>query len=181
MNRFTLTIALATAVAGALSACSAMPSAPTVDNKALPEAVRAPSDARFMFLTTGVGELTYECRARSDDASQFAWAFVAPVATLYGKDRQVLGKYYAGPTWEHKDGSRITGKQVAVSPATPGSIPLQLVKADAPVGAGALQGVTHIQRLNTQGGVAPQTACGSANAGARQQVAYQADYAFYGR
>jgi Protein of unknown function (DUF3455) len=177
MNRLVSTIAAAVV----LSACAAMPSAPTVDNQALPEAVRAPADTRFMFLTTGVGELTYECRARSDDPSQFAWAFVAPVATLYAKDRQVLGKYYAGPTWEHKDGSRITGKQVAVAPAAAGSISLQLVKADAPMGAGALQGVTHIQRLNTQGGVAPQAACGAVNAGARQQVAYQADYAFYGR
>ncbi len=46
---------------------------------------------------------------------------------------------------------------------------------------GSMQGVTYIQRLNTRGGVAPATACAAGNAGAKQQVAYQADYVFYGR
>ena len=46
---------------------------------------------------------------------------------------------------------------------------------------GAMQGVTYIQRLNTKGGVAPASACAAANSGAKQQVAYQADYVFYGR
>ena len=46
---------------------------------------------------------------------------------------------------------------------------------------GAMQGVTYIQRLNTRGGVAPAAACAAANIGAKQQVAYQADYVFYGR
>jgi Protein of unknown function (DUF3455) len=171
-------------VAATLAACAASPMtlpAKKVDNAALPEAVRAPADAKFLLLTTGVGELTYECRVRTDDASQHAWAFVSPVATLYGEGRKVVGKYYAGPTWEHNDGSRVTGKQLAVSPAAPGSIALQLVKADAPSGSGVLQRVTHIQRLNTKGGVAPQMPCGAANAGARQVVKYEADYAFYGK
>ena len=35
------------------------------------------------------------------------------------------------------------------------------------------------QRLNTVGGVAPSAPCGKPNAGARQQVKYQADYVFY--
>jgi hypothetical protein len=182
MNRTFVYGALALCAACAVAACAASPPpAQAVNNAALPEAVRAPAQARFLMLTTGVGELTYECRLRTDDASQHAWAFVSPVATLYGPGRKVVGKYYAGPTWEHNDGSRVTGKQLAVAPAAPGSISLQLVKADAPLGTGALQGVTHIQRLNTQGGVAPQTTCGAANAGARQVVPYQADYAFYGQ
>ena len=71
----------------------------------------------------------------------------------------MVGKYYAGPTWEAADGSKVTGKQVAVAPAAPGNIPLQLVKADPAMGAGAMTGVSYIQRLNTKGGVAPATAC----------------------
>jgi hypothetical protein len=172
---------LALSLALGWAGCAApAPAAPPVNNSALPEAVRAPAGARFMFLNTGIGELTYECRVRADDASQHGWAFVAPVATLYGDGRKVVGKYYAGPTWEHSDGSRITGKQVAVAPAEPGNIALQLVKTDPAIGAGALRGVTYIQRVNTRGGVAPQAACGAANVGAKQQVTYQADYAFYG-
>jgi hypothetical protein len=167
-------------VAAALSACSTVPMMAAIDNNALPEPVRVPAGQKVRLVTTGVGEITYECREKANTAGAFEWAFVAPVATLYGADRRNLGKYYAGPTWEASDGSRITGKQVAIAPATPGSIPLQLVKADPAMGAGAMNGVSYIQRLNTKGGVAPTAACDAAGKGRRQQVAYEADYVFYG-
>jgi len=54
------------------------------------------------------------------------------------------------------------------------------VKTDPAMGMGAMQGLSHIQRLQTQGGVAPAAACAMANKGERRQVAYQADYVFYG-
>ncbi|HEX2013241.1 MAG TPA: DUF3455 domain-containing protein [Roseateles sp.] len=155
-----------------------------VDNAALPEAVRAPAGARQTMWTVGVGEITYECRAKKDMADQHEWAFVGPVAQLRNAAGQVVGRYYAGPTWEAADGSRVTGKQLAVAPAGAGNIPLQLVKADpatpASKGMGAMQGVSHIQRLKTQGGVAPAAPCAMSNQGERRQVAYQADYVFYG-
>ena len=168
-----------------LSACSMSPMSPMtmgpkVDNAALPEAVRVPAGQNLRMVATGVGEITYECREKAAAAGQYEWAFVGPVATLYSADRKNVGKYYAGPTWEASDGSKVTGKQLAVSPATPGSIPLQLVKTDPAMGSGAMTGVTYIQRLNTKGGVAPSMACDAASKGRRQQVAYEADYAFYG-
>ena len=49
------------------------------------------------------------------------------------------------------------------------------------MGAGAMQGVSYVQRLKTQGGVAPSAPCTMANKMERRQVAYQADYVFYGR
>ena len=48
------------------------------------------------------------------------------------------------------------------------------------MGAGAMQGMTYIQRLNTKGGVAPSMACDATSKGQRRQVAYEADYVFYG-
>ena len=48
------------------------------------------------------------------------------------------------------------------------------------MGAGAMTGVSYIQRLNTKGGVAPAAACDAGAKGKRQTVAYEADYAFYG-
>ena len=167
-------------LAALLSACASQPAMKPVDNMTLPEAVRAPSGMKQTMSTTGVGEITYECREKKDMAGAHEWVFVAPVATLYSPDRKTVGKYYAGPTWEAADGSKVTGKQVAVAPAAPGNIPLQLVKADPAMGAGAMQGVAYIQRLNTKGGVAPAAACTAANKGQRQQVAYEADYVFYG-
>ena len=168
------------AAALALSACASAPMMMKVDNAALPEPVRVPAGQKLMMSTTGVGEITYECREKKDMAGAHEWAFVAPVATLYSGDKKTVGKYYAGPTWEANDGSKVTGKQLAVSPAAPGNIPLQLVKTDPAMGAGAMTGVSYIQRLNTKGGVAPAMACDASSKGKRQQVAYEADYVFYG-
>ena len=187
MNRFALIRPLtpfALAAVAALAACASAPApAPApkmVDNASLPGPVRAPAGQKMLMSTRGVGEITYECREKKDAAGQHEWAFVGPVATLYAADRQIVGKYYAGPTWEAADGSKVTGKQVAVAPATPGSIPLQLVKAEPAMGAGAMQGVGYIQRLNTQGGVAPAATCDAASKGQRQVVKYEADYVFWG-
>lgn len=164
-----------------LAACGAMPMATRapVDNMALPEAVRVPAGAAYRMTATGVGELTYECREKAGMAGQHEWGFVGPTATLQAGGKTV-GRYYGGPTWESSDGSKVTGKQVAVAPAAPGSIPLQLVKAEPAGGAGAMQGVAWIQRVNTRGGVAPEQACDAASKGQRRQVNYSADYVFYG-
>ena len=168
------------ALAALMGACASAPTMTKVDNATLPEAVRVPAGQKQMMATTGVGQITYECREKKDMAGQHEWAFVGPVATLYGADRQTVGKYYAGPTWEAADGSKVGGKQVAVAPASPGNIPLQLVKADPAMGAGAMNGVSYIQRLNTKGGVAPAMGCDAMSKGQRQQIAYEADYVFYG-
>lgn len=166
-------LTLATLAAG----CTSMA---RVDNAALPEPVRVPAGQRVLMSTTGVGEITYECREKKDMAGQHEWAFVAPVATLYGDGRKAVGKYYAGPTWESSDGSKVTGKQVAVAPAGAGNIPLQLVKADPANGSGAMSRVGYIQRLKTKGGVAPTEACDAATKGQKRTVSYEADYVFYG-
>jgi hypothetical protein len=162
-----------TALAAVLST-AALAATPDV-----PEAVRPPSGHKMTLHTVGVGEITYECRLKAGATDAHEWAFVSPVAMLTDKSKKPVGKYYAGPTWEAADGSKVTGKQVAVAPAAPGNIPLQLVKAEPATGNGAMSGVTYIQRLNTQGGVAPADPCTAATVGAKKQVLYQADYLFY--
>jgi len=170
------------ATAAVLGACATSPmmAMKNVDNAALPEAVRVPAGQKQMMSTWATGEITYECREKKDAAGQHEWAFIGPVATLYASDRKTVGKYYAGPTWESSDGSKVTGKQVAVAPAGAGNIPLQLVKAEPAMGSGAMTGVSYIQRVNTKGGVAPANACDAGAKGKRQTVAYEADYVFYG-
>lgn len=146
----------------------------------LPASVQVPEGHRVSMETVGVGKITYECRAKKDMAGQFEWTFVGPDATLMDRQRREVGKYYGPPaTWESRDGSKLTGTQLAVAPAQAGSIPLQLVKANPAMGAGAMQGVSHIQRVATQGGVAPQAMCDASTAGQKQVVSYQADYIFW--
>lgn len=147
--------------------------------EALPEPVRVPAGHVMTMETVGVGEITYECREKKDMAGAFEWAFVVPVAVLNDMQNKPVGKYYGGPTWEANDGSKVTGKQVAIAPASPGNIPLQLVKAEPATGKGAMTGTSYIQRLETKGGVAPSATCDMATKGAKQQVAYQAKYVFF--
>lgn len=167
------------AVLGLLTAC-AMPKGPGFSQAALPDSVKVPAGHKVDLETVGVGEITYECRAKKDTMGQFEWVFVGPDAKLMDRRGQQVGRYYGPPaTWESNDGSKVTGAQVAVAPAAAGSIPLQLVKANPASGNGAMQGISYIQRVATQGGVAPALPCTQAQIGQKQQVAYQADYIFW--
>lgn len=172
-------VATASALA-ALSACGSLtPHAPWTQDT-LPESVRVPAGHKVAMETVGAGDITYECRAKKDAASQFEWGFVGPDARLADRAGKPVGKYYGPPaTWESLDGSKVTATQLAVAPNSTGNLPLQLVKANPALGSGAMQGITYIQRVATQGGVAPSTACGQANLNARQIVTYQADYIFW--
>jgi len=146
----------------------------------VPEAVRVPDGHKVAMETVGVGQITYECQAKTDMPGQMAWVFMGPKAALNDRSGKQVGKYYGPPaTWEAMDGSKVTGTQVAIAPAGDGNIPHQLVKANPAEGKGAMTGVTYIQRVATKGGVAPAKTCAAANEGERQIVDYQADYLFW--
>lgn len=164
-----------------LAACGSMSTTmPMYSQANLPAAVQVPAGNKVAMETVGVGEITYQCRAKKDMADQFEWVFVGPDAKLNDRSGKQVGKYYGPPaSWESMDGSKLTGTQVAVAPNGAGNIPHQLVKANPAMGSGAMTGVTYIQRANTQGGVAPAAACAASNMGAKQIVMYQADYIFY--
>ena len=168
------------AVAAAFLMLSACASAPQFDQQVLPQAVQVPAGHRVAMQTVGVGDITYECKARKDAAGQFEWTFIGPDAVLNDRSGKAVGKYFGPPaTWESNDGSKVTATQLAVAPAGTGNIPYQLVKANPATGSGAMQGVSYIQRVATQGGVAPASMCDASNTGSKQWVPYQADYIFW--
>lgn len=169
---------LAATAAIALSACASSMAAPAMpfSQASLPAAVQVPAGHRVAMETVGVGQITYECRAKKDVAGH-EWVFVGPDAQLMDRMGNKVGKYFGPPaTWESNDGSKLTGAQLAVAPAAAGSIPLQLVKANPAMGMGAMQGVTYIQRVATQGGIAPAMLCDAGQLGRKEIVKYQADY-----
>ena len=164
-----------------LAACGSLsPSAPAFSQANLPASIQVPAGNKVALETVGVGEITYECRDKANMPGQTEWVFVGPKAVLNDRSGKQVGTYYGPPaTWESLDGSKLTATQLAVAPAGAGNLPLQLVKANPAMGSGAMTGVTYIQRVALQGGVAPTTACTSANKGAREVVKYQADYIFW--
>ncbi len=173
--------ALAASAVALISACASSPMMmKPFDQAGLPAAVQVPAGNKVFWETVGVGEITYECRAKAGAAGQFEWVFVGPDAKLNDRGGKQVGKYYGPPaTWEGMDGVKLTATQVAVAPGAAGSIPLQLVKANPASGMGMVSGTTYIQRVATMGGVAPATPCAAGNMGARQIVKYQADYIFW--
>lgn len=143
----------------------------------VPEPVRVPAGHTLALETVGVGEITYECRARDGG---HGWVFAGPEAELRGRDGKRLGRYFGPPaTWQADDGSAVTGQQLAVAPGGDGNIPLQLVQASPATGKGLMQGVSYIQRLATRGGVAPARPCGAGQVGQKETVRYQSDYLFW--
>jgi hypothetical protein len=146
----------------------------------LPDTIKVPAGHKVSMETTGVGEITYECKAKATNPNEAEWVFVGPKAVLNDRSGKQVGTYYGPPaTWEAKDGSKVTGTQLAVAPSSAGNLPYQLVKANPAEGKGAMTGVAYIQRVALKGGVAPATACAASNKGAKEVVKYQADYIFW--
>lgn len=178
MKSITRALAIA-ALPMILSACSGMGPMGMMKRPEVPTAIAVPAGNNVAYILKGSGLLNYECRAKAD-ASGFDWVLASPDAVLRDKNDAIVGKYYGGPTWEHGDGSKVTGKQLATAPApTAGNIPWQLVQANPSTGSGALNGVTYVQRIHTNAGTAPSDACNASVATSKKQVRYSADYVFY--
>ena len=177
-SAFTLSTVSATLL---LTACgSMMPGQPVFDQSALPATIQVPAGNKVALETVGIGEITYECRDKANAPGITEWVFVGPSAVLNDRSGKQVGKYYGPPaTWEAMDGSKLTAVQLAVAPSNPGSLPLQLVKANPAMGSGLMTGVTHIQRVALKGGVAPASECSVAKKGTKEIVKYQADYIFW--
>jgi hypothetical protein len=156
-----------------LSGCAAAPPAP------LP--VRVPADQQLLRQLHAKGVQVYQCQPAKNDASKWEWSFKQPEAILSTSMGKVVGKHYAGPTWEANDGSKVWGELIAGSDSPkPNSIPWLLLRAKATSGNGMFTGVKYIQRLNTVGGKAPAIACLKEQGGQELQASYTADYLFYG-
>ncbi|SDZ29289.1 DUF3455 domain-containing protein [Pseudomonas salomonii] len=146
----------------------------------LPDNIKVPDGHKIAMETTGVGEITYECRDKANAVGQTEWFFVGPKAVLNDRSGKPVGSYFGPPaTWQAQDGSKITGTQLAVAPSSAGNLPYQLVKANPAEGKGAMSGVSYIQRVALKGGVAPSSECTAANKGQQAVVKYQADYIFW--
>lgn len=177
---FNKSVAPATMLIAATLLLSACASTPRYSQESLPPAVQVPAGHSVAMQTVGKGIITYECKPKKDTAGQFEWSFVGPEAALSERSGKPVGRYFGPPaTWENQDGSKVTGAQVAVAPASAGNIPYQLVKANPASGDGAMRGISYIQRVATNGGVAPKSPCAATNGGAKETVNYQADYIFW--
>lgn len=160
----------------ALAACAAL--APAAAAHAGPQPPAVPGD-----IAVGAGEKVFEVGhavgVQIYSCNGTSWALVAPRANLYDDKGKLIITHDAGPTWESKDGSTVVGRRVNGVTVDPTAIPWLLLE---PVSAthGRLAHTSHIQRINTTGGLAPGAGtCTPANAGAVEEIPYTADYYFW--
>ena len=145
----------------------------------VPDKLKPAMTESLSMIVRAKGVQIYECRAKTDQAGAYEWAFVAPEADLFDARGNKTGKHYAGPHWESTDGSKILGSVKERADAPTGAIPWLLLSAKSVGPDGAFSKVTSIQRVNTVGGVAPAAGCSQAVAGTSARINYTADYYFF--
>ena len=140
--------------------------------QSLPAAIAVPGATPVATLHA-TGAQIYECKTGSDD--KLAWTFREPIATLI-LDGKTVGRHYAGPTWEHVDGSAVVAKGAGKTPgATANDIAWLKLDVVGHRGSGTLDKASVVLRINTSGGVL-RGSCD--HAGALTSAPYSADYVF---
>jgi Protein of unknown function (DUF3455) len=145
-------------------------------------------------LGRGVGTQNYVCQP-ADSIGHIAWTLFTPQATLFGDQQEQLITHFSSPnpveggivrvTWEDSlDTSTVWAQAVKAVTVNPNAIPwvkLQMVGTQVgPTGGDTLSRTTFIQRVNTEGGLAPASGCDlPTNIGNKRFVPYRADYFFY--
>src|SRR5713226_6830465 len=172
MNRL---IQVAGAIGMLLAAQAQGPARPEV-----PESLKAPAGEEVILAAHATGVQIYVCQAGADQ--KFAWVLKAPEAELTDATGKKIAHHFAGPSWKHADGSEVKAKVVAKQDAPkPEAIPWLLLSATSHSGEGIFSRVTSIQRIHTEGGIAPEAkSCEGSSSGKEVGVVYAADYYFYG-
>jgi len=130
--------------------------------------IDVPPHSRLLLRAVGRGDQVYDC-------VNGRWALLAPEAKLLNQEGSVIGRHFAGPTWQLDDGSWVKGRAIAkqVAPDATG-VPWLLLESVG--GTGKLRTVRFIQRTGTHGGNAPDGRCSQ---NATRRVPYSATYSFY--
>ena len=172
--------ALALATLGAvvpLSSCADGERCPEHLPPAIPAALEVPAGQKLTFHATGVGVQIYVWTTNPTNPALASWVFSAPHAILLREDHGVVGRHFAGPTWQANDGSAVVGAKLASVTVDSTAIPWLLLQAASTSGDGIFSNVTYVQRLNTAGGLAPTTPGNTP--GQEVLVPYLAEYYFY--
>jgi hypothetical protein len=147
----------------------------------LTSAITAAPDEEAAFMLRGEGTHIFECRPLATDPNRFAWAFTAPDATLYDAGRPVARHAAENMFEAMSDRSTVSASIRSRQAGGTNSLPWLLLRAQSTPDSGLFAGVTSIQRVNTVGGVAPDTGCDVNNVGKEARTAFSADYYFYRR
>ncbi len=127
------------------------------------------------------GVQVYQCRVGVTDPASYIWSFVAPDVTLYDGTRSTARLASPNLVESTDDRSSVSGIVRSTQPGGANNLPWTVMRTRSMGDSGMFAGVTSIQRVNTNGGIAPATGCNADTVGSEARVAYSADYYFYKR
>jgi hypothetical protein len=138
----------------------------------------------------GAGTQNYTCNESTvDGGATYTWTFVGPEADLSDCNATLIGHHFASdaganaPEWQTTDGTYVIGSKLAAFTPDGGasSVPWLLLQGVGHGGSGTLSSAHYIQRVQTDGGVAPAaTSCNADAGGTTMKVPYTASYYFFG-
>jgi hypothetical protein len=172
-----MAIIILSSLMGVLAGCTAAPAKEADD---IPAPLQVAANEVLVQRAHAAGVQIYRCSPDKSDAARFGWQLQAPEADLLDHAGHKIGKHYAGPTWEARDGSKVLGEVAARAPSPdPNAVAWLLLSAKSTSGAGVFARVRFIQRLHTVGGNPPAGGCDQVSAGGEVRVPYSAEYRFY--
>ncbi|HEV8273453.1 MAG TPA: DUF3455 domain-containing protein [Chitinophagaceae bacterium] len=150
----------------------------------IPDSLQVPEGNKFFLQTFARGVQIYEIQRSASDPNTLVWVNIAPLATLYIKPDFVnpIIDHFAGPSWQFIKGpfkdEKVVAKKVKGSTQDATAIQWLLLKADDALSTPG-NPVTFVQRICTEGGLAPATIPVGAQPGQLDSIPYKASYLFY--
>jgi Protein of unknown function (DUF3455) len=186
MSLLPLRTAVALCGALALSACETLPAPPSppsgdartgvvAPSLGLFSRIKVPDDREPVLKLAARGAQVFRCEKRD---GQGAWMFRQPDAELLDAAGKVVGRHGANFSFEHVDGSRLVATIAAHDEAPKPADLRWLLMTTRSFGKGAFEGITHVQRINTAGGM-PPSSCDAAHAGRVLRIDFTSDFLFY--
>ena len=172
-----------------LTACATAPtSAPPASGSASPASspvsapnlgffskIKAPGTHVPTLQLASRGVQIFRCEKR--DAG-LLWVFRQPQADLLDSGGKPVGKHGANFSFEHDDGSRLVSTITAYDEAPKPTDLRWLLLTTRSFGKGVFENVTHVQRVNTTGGM-PPARCDASQLNQLLRVDFTSDFVFY--
>ncbi len=174
-------------VCGAISACTTAPAPGSLSPPlGFFSDIKVPDTHRAVLRLKAQGVQVFRCERLGGEAG-YGWIFRLPEADLLEATGHVVGQHGANFSFTHQDGSVLVSTVIGYEQA-PAAQDLRWLLLSAKSqsvggkegkgGRGVFSGVTHIQRVNTHGGM-PPASCSPQQQNQLLRVPFSADFVFY--
>ena len=137
--------------------------------------IKAPANQEAALRLASRGVQIFRCEKRD---TGLIWVFRQPQAELLDANGKVVGRHGANFSFEHDDGSRLVSSVAAYDEAPKPTDLRWLLLTTRSFGKGALENVSHVQRVDTFGGM-PPARCETPQLNQLLRVDFTSNFVFY--